>query len=297
MRILLLLLLLLPACRTAKPPTPQPAAVTEAAQSANQARKLSVAANWSGAAREWETAASEYFLLNDLTNAAIALHNLAQAQMELRQYDLAMTNLHHAADLNHRLRRDEEWFRNQIAILQAEALAGRTNEARIEQLRKKIDAITDSSVRGTFLNEVALFQKSRGDLNAALETFQRASAEFASAKDRHGSATVLANQAKLFEAQMNYPAALDAWQAALRDFEALADPPGITRSLVGMGRTLVAAKQNLPRAENLLRQAARNYRTLGQQASRREAVELLAQALEAQNKFEEAAAVRRELRP
>lgn len=292
----LMVALFLFGCRSTKPPPTPPPTVAQAARAAEKAAQLAQTANWPSAAREWQNAADQYFLLNDVTNAALALHNLAQAQMELRQYDSALTNLQQAAEINDRLQRREDWFRNEIMLLQVDALARRTNALaeRIDQLRAQIDEIRNPSLRATFLNELGLFQKSRGQLNEALETYQRAIEQFQSAQNRFGIATVTANQAQLFERQLNYPAAMDAWQAARREFEALAEPPGIARCLVGTARTLLAANQNLPRAEELLRQAVRNYRTLRDETARRDALALLAKVLEAQNKTAEAEAVRKE---
>ncbi len=297
LNLAILMIALLVGCRSAKPPPNPPPSVAQAAHSVDQATKMTQTGNWPSAAHEWQNAADEFFLVNDETNAAVALHNLAQAQIQLRQYDLAVTNLEHAAQINDRLSRREDWFRNQVTLLQAESLVGRSNAlaSRIEQLRDQIDELRSPALRGTFLNELGLFQKSRGELNAALQTFQRANSEFTAARDRFGAATVMANQAQLFEAQLNYPAAMDAWQVALREFEALAEPNGITRSLLGIGRTLLAASQNLPRAEELLRRAARNYGTLRNEGARRDALELLARVLTLEGKTEEAATLRKEL--
>ena len=63
---------------------------------------------------------------------------------------------------------------------------------------------------------------------------------FKQVKDDYGTATVLANQAKLYERQGNYPAAMDGWQAALVQFDSLANPSGIAHALLGLGREPLA---------------------------------------------------------
>src|SRR5438093_12908136 len=96
----LVVLAILSACRSAKPPQPQPRSSTEATRSTAQAGKLMEARNWQSAATEWKKAVDEYFLVNDLTNAAVALHNLGQAERELTQYNEARKDLEQAAELN-----------------------------------------------------------------------------------------------------------------------------------------------------------------------------------------------------
>jgi hypothetical protein len=77
---------------------------------------------------------------------------------------------------------------------------------------------------------------------------------------------------------------MDGWQAALGEFETLANPDGIAHSLAGLGRTLLLANQDLPRAEDLLRRAARNYRTLNKDRELQQTQALLAKCLKAQGK-------------
>jgi len=280
---------ILAGCRSAKPPQPQPRSITEATRSTAQAGKLMEARNWQSAATEWKKAVDEYFLVNDLTNAAVALHNLGQAERELTQYNEARKDLEQAAELNNRLRRKEEWFRNQIALLQLDSVSGHTNEpgARLQKLSAQLSEIRNASLSGTFLVEAGLFEQSQGQLSKAAETFQHAAREFEAVHDRFGTATVLANQAKLFEQQMNYPAAMDAWHAALAQFEALADPPGVTRSVQGLGRTLLLAKMDLANAEQYLRQAVRNFQSLHDEAGLIESLGLLKKCLTLQGKPEE----------
>ncbi len=286
-------------CTTAKPPSPPPPTKVAAAQrAAEQAAQLSQVQNWPAAAREWQLAADSYSLLNDRTNEAIALHNLAQAQRELGQGNDARRLLEEAARLNHELGRTDQWWRNQIALLQLDAQAGRTNDLRVrfDKLFPQASQIHDRSVLALFLNELGLWQQRQGELSKAAETFRQAGEHFAAARDRGGAAAVLANQAGLYERQQNYPAAVDAWNTALVQFESLAEPRGITRALQGLGRTLLAAREDLPHAEELLRRAARNYRILNASTDLETTLKLLADCLVVQGKKDAAEAVRRELK-
>jgi tetratricopeptide (TPR) repeat protein len=171
-------------------------------------------------------------------------------------------------------------------LTQVAARAGETNAVaeRLEALSRKVAEIDDPDLKGVFHNEVGLSRLEQRRFSDAAEAFDRANNYFTEANDRYGNATVRANQAKVYERQGNYPAAMDGWQAALGDFETLANPVGIAHSLMGLGRTLLLANQDLPRAEDLLRRAARNYRTLKKRKELDEAEALLAKCLKAQGK-------------
>src|SRR5262245_33736039 len=131
--LLLILLMLGAGCRSAKPPPPVPRDVLVAQRATTQAAKLSDEGNWTAAARQWETAADRYFLLNDRTNAAVALHNLGQARLELGDAKAAETTLNEALKINQQLHHDKEAFRNQIVLAQVAAEARETN-LRVERL-------------------------------------------------------------------------------------------------------------------------------------------------------------------
>lgn len=275
-------------CRSAKPPPAPPVHVEEAQRAAAQATKFTEGENWAAAAKQWGVAADLYFLLNDRTNAAIALHNEGQAYREAGDYQSAEEPLAHAAKINQELGLRKEWFRNYLALAQAAANAKDTNAVmqRLEALSARVGEIDDASLKGTFHNEVGLWRLQQRRFTDATEAFKRAGDYFAEAKDKIGSATIMAHHAKVYEGQRNYPAAMDSWQAALGEFETLANPSGIAYALTGLGRTLLLANQDLPKAEDLLRRAARNYRTLKKGKELREAERLLANCLKAQGKTE-----------
>jgi tetratricopeptide (TPR) repeat protein len=275
-------------CRSAKPPPAPPVHLEEAQRAATQAAKLTSEENWLAAAAQWQLAADLYFLLNDRTRAAIALHNSGEAHRNVGDFKAAEDALGEAANINEELALRKEWFRNYLALAQVAANAGNTNAVaqRLEALSRRVGEIEDAKLKGTFHNEVGLWRLEQRRFTEAAEAFQRAGDYFKGAKDSYGTATVIANQAKVYERQGNYPAAMDGWQAALHEFELLANPLGIAHSLAGLGRTLLLAKQDLPRAEDLLRRAARNYGTLKRARELEETNALLAKCLKEQGKRE-----------
>ena len=78
--------------------------------------------------------------------------------------------------------------------------------------------------------------------------------------------------------------AAESWRLAQNRFEALANPIGIALSMLGRGRALLAAQEQLPVAEDLLRRAARNFGALHDDKEAQQAAELLRKAMEAQGK-------------
>ena len=277
---------LMAGCHSAKPQPQKPIHVEEAQRALVQAAKLSESENWSAAAKQWGLTADLYFLLNDRTNAAMALHNEGQACRETADYKSAQAALAQAASINQELGRNKDWFRNNLALAQVAANAVDTNALaqRLEALAAHIDDIDDPALKGTFHNEVGLWRLEQRRFPEATESFQRAGNYFKEAKDKLGRATVIAHEAKVYEGQRNYPAAMDGWQAALGEFETLANPAGVTYAITGLGRTLLLANQDLPKAEQLLRLAVRNYRTLKKGKELKEAEALLAKCLKAQGK-------------
>ena len=281
-----LALAVLAGCRSTKPPPAPPTPVSEAQRAAAQAAELSEAGNWPAAVHQWSEAADLYFLLNDRTNAAIALHNLGQAYRGADNLKAADEVLADAAKINEELKRHEQWFRNYLALAQTAAASTNTSSVaeRLEALSRRVSEMDDPELKGLFHNELGLLRLEQGRFSDAADALQRAGTYFKSANDHDGVATVLANQARLYERQGNFPAAMDAWQAALGEFETLAHPLGITRSLAGLGRTLLLAQQDLPKAEDLLRRAARNFQTLKRPRELEETRALLAKCLKAQGK-------------
>jgi tetratricopeptide (TPR) repeat protein len=250
-------------CRSSKPPPEPPVAVARAERSTAQAQGLSEQQNWPAAASEWSKAAKEASLLNDGPGEATALHNLADAERQLQQFDSAVSNALAAAEINEGLARKEDWWRNQILLLQVEDLqTNRSPGKRLERLTPRIAESTDPNTRGAFWNELGLWKQREGKLDEAAETLQRAQSEYARGNDAAGVATVIANRAKLFEAQGRPDLAALAWADALRRFEVLGEPVAIAHALLGQGRALIAANKDLPKADMHLRRAARNFRHL-----------------------------------
>ncbi len=283
-------------CSSTKPPPPQPRSVAAAERSASQALRQSQAQNWVAAAREWKISVDNYALLNDQARQAIALHNLGQAESQTGELDQAHGDFEAAARLNEKLGRKEEWWRNQVALLELESQRNNPGalEERFKRLLPAFGEVKNPAVRGLFLNELGLFQAAHNEANKAGQTFQQARQEFQTAKDDFGLATVMANEALLAEAEKQYPVALQRWQAALGKFESVADPKGIAAALAGLGRSTLAIGQDLPKAEDYLRRAAHNFHTLKSSKKEAETLEMLAKALEQQGKKAEAESIRAE---
>jgi tetratricopeptide (TPR) repeat protein len=264
--------------------------VSAAQRAAEEAMKLSESQNWPAAARAWQRAADRTALLNDRAGEAVALHNLALAKKELGAVQEAHELLEQASRLNAAVGRRQEWWRNQIALLQTEALLGdrAALEQRFQEIAGQAAELRDASTRALFLNERALWEQGRGEFERAGETFRQAQELFESGRDAAGLATVLANRARLLEAQGNHAAAASAWEEALAKFEALGNTRGIAHALAGRGHALLAARQDLPAAEDLLRRAVRNFATLGQPRERQKTLDLLVECLRQQGKPEEA---------
>ena len=290
-------LFLLAGCSSRRPTSPIPGSVALAQRAAAQAAKLSESGSWTSAAMHWQVAADHYAALNDRSTEAISLHNLAQARKELGALDEAHQVLEQAARLNEELSRTNEWWRNQLALLQVEALLKQTQSLsiRFEKLIPRAGRLAEASMHGLFLNELGLWRQSEGHLEKAGESFHQAEQRFLAAKHEPGVATVLANRASLEQQRKNYPGAIASWRAALRRFEQLGDVRGVARALAGEGRALLSAQQDLPAAEDLLRRAARNYRTTKNSKELAATLEVLAECLTAQGKKGAAELVQAEL--
>lgn len=269
-------------CSSAKPPKPVAPAVSAADESAAQARKLSAAGNWQSASGQWQSALERYRLLNDRTNEAIALHNLAGAKQQTGDLKTAHDLFESAAALNSSLKSDEQWWHNQVALLQVEAQAGSTNEltTRFEKLNGLLGKVNNRQIKALYANERGLWNSGNGNFGPAAADFAQALQWFRAEKDESGIATVMANEALLLERQSKFTEAAEAWRLAQNAFESLANPIGIAVSMTGRGRSLLAAKQDLPLAEDLLRRAARNFRVLHAESQMHDAEKLLTKALE-----------------
>jgi len=255
-------------------------------RNASQAAKLSSAGNWTSAATQWQSALNQYRLLNDRTNEAIALHNLAEAQVQTGNPGQGRELLETAASINASLKNDNQWWRNQIALLQLEARLRATNElaTRFEKLTPISAKLSDQNLQALFLNELGLWQMEKGEDEAATASFRDAVQLFAAPKNESGHATVLANQGLLLERQTNFRDAAEKWAEAQKLFERLADANGIALSMAGHGRALLQVDEDSAQAKDLLRRAERNFRLLHNESLAREIAELLKKSVEAQGK-------------
>jgi tetratricopeptide (TPR) repeat protein len=285
-------------CSSAPPPPAPPPVVVRAQHDTRTAFALSNAGNWTAAAGAWQRLAEHYAALNDLPNEAVAWHNLGQAVRELGDLDRAGVLFERAAAINQEIGRTNEWWRNQIALLQVEAQSGQTNalDQRFARLTPLLPALAAPELRGLFLNERGLWQQQQGDLIQAGDSFRQALDFFTRDKSPASQAAATANLARLHTAQSDYSTALTEWKKALALYEALADAPGIACALAGQGRTLLTARQDLPRAAEVLRRAALNYRFLKNTSNQIATLRTLAECLQAQQKDDEAARIEAEIR-
>jgi tetratricopeptide (TPR) repeat protein len=244
----------------------------------SQAETQSTQQNWPAAATEWKKAADQFGLLNDLPRQAIALHNQGQAEQEQSHMDAALRLFESAAALNQKTAQTAEWWRNQIALLQVEAgLSNRAPELerRFQELASRAKDLHDPSIHGLFQNELGLSNMAKKQWAKAEASFLAAEKDFAESKNATGTAAAQGNRALLAEATDKFATAESLWRSALSQFEKLAQPTGIARSLAGIGRSLLGQQQNLAEAEDLLRRAAENFRLLKLDAERKKALEAL----------------------
>jgi tetratricopeptide (TPR) repeat protein len=275
---------MLAGCASAPPPAPVPETRQRAFYSASVAAKLSRAENWNAAAKQWQQTAESFALIYDRTNQAIAWHNLAQAEREVGKYDTATNWLEKAANINQSLQQTNEWWRNQIVLLQIESDLDRTNalQSRFDSLNKSLPRLQAADLRGLFFNELAQWQIQRGEYLLANSAIQQAETNFMQAGLSNGMAAVCVKHARLAQHQGNTSLAIQEWRKALARYEALADPAGVSVSLQGLGESQMENKELLD-AGHYLELAVNNYRTLRKKPALANSLRLLIDCLKRQN--------------
>jgi tetratricopeptide (TPR) repeat protein len=274
-------------CRSAKPPPPVPQAVAVAGRFSSQAETLSEQQNWPAAVAEWKKAAEQFALLNDLPQQAVALHNEGEAEQEQRHLEEARHLFESAAVLNQKTGREEEWWRNQIALLQVDAGLGNRSqdlEKRFEELLPKSKNLHQPLLEGLFQNELGLWHLYKMQWKEAGAAFGSAEKNFQQVQSQAGVAATLANRALLAESTQEFAAAEPLWRDALSRYEKLAAPAGIARSLAGVGRSLLKQEKKLPESEDFLRRAADNFGVLKLESERKKTLQALAANLKAQGR-------------
>lgn len=292
--------ILLAGCRSAKPPPPPPQAVSVAERLSSQAEGLSQQGNWAAAVNAWKKAAEQFGLLNNLEAQATALHNQGQAELERGNPQPAFELFSRAAELNGKTRRTNEWWRNQMGLLQAGASLTNHSESlekRLAELTPKARELREPLTRALFFNELGLWQRRQKRFEEAETSFKTAEQIFGQAQDPTGVAAVLANRALLAEDTANFAGAEAFWRGALSRFESLAQPPGIARALAGLGRSLSQQDKDLPAAEDFLRRAAANFGLLKKEEERRAALAALLECLRKQGKTEAMREIQKQLQP
>lgn len=256
------LLLALAACRSTPPPPAAPPASELARRTAEQAGGLLAAGNWPAAARQWDLAAQRFQLVNDLAGTAAARHNAGIAWQAAGDPAAAHERLQQAAALNEELNRQEDWWRNQVALLALEldtaAACGAAN--RLARLASRAGEITEPRVRLLYHQARARALLAEGRVEAAAEALAAALALAPeTAADR---ASLEATSARIAEARGDLPGAETAWRASLRDSEAAGDPAGVAAALAGLGAGLHAQPGREEEGRRLLERSAENFRAL-----------------------------------
>jgi tetratricopeptide (TPR) repeat protein len=265
--------------------------VSVATRFTSQAETLSQQQNWPAAAAEWKRAAEQFGLLNDLPQQAIASHNEGEAEQEQGHLEEARRLFNAAAELNQKTGRDAEWWRNQIALLQVDALLPNRSqdlEKRFEELLPKSKNLNQPLLLGLFQNELGLWQMHKKEWKEAESAFASAEKNFQQVQNAAGVAATLANRALLAESTEQFATAERLWRDALSRFEKLAAPSGIARSLAGVGRSLLRQEKKLPESEDFLRRAANNFAVLKLENERKKTLQALAANLKAQGREGEA---------
>ena len=283
-------------CVSSPPPPPVPLARQQTQLEASAALRLSEAQQWTAAAREWQQVAERSAALDDRVTEAVAWHNCAQARRELGDGPGALALLERAATLNRESSRTNEWWRNQIALLQVESQLDKIRLAeRFAQLIPALTTNAPAELRGLFLNELGRWQLDRRELPQADVTLRQAEGAFRQGPFPTGLATVLLNEARLEMTRTNFDAALGHWREARAQFEKLANADGIARAYAGEGQALLEAHRDLPGAERALRRAADGFRWLHRPVEYRATVALLIECLKALDRTAEAERLRASL--
>ncbi|MFN0067419.1 MAG: hypothetical protein ACKVYV_07250 [Limisphaerales bacterium] len=256
------LLLTLTACRSTPPPPPAPPAVALAAATAQQAGKLLAGGNWAAAARQWDLAATRFQLVNDLAGTATARHNAGIAWLSAGDAATAHERLGEAAVLNEELGRRDDWWRNQVALLNLELdradHCGAAN--RLARLGPLAGEIAEPRVRMLFEHARARALLVEGRPEEAEERLSAARALApAEGADR---ASLAATEARAAGVRQDWPAAETRWREALAGYERAGDAPGVATALAGLGRVLLNRPGREADGERLLERAAENFKAL-----------------------------------
>lgn len=242
--------------------TPQPEPVPHAVQQINQlmetANSVSIAGNWAAAENTWEEIAKKSALLDRRDLQAIALHNQAYAAYKQNHFDAALRLATEAAEIN---KQGEEWWKNQILLLQIEKkLSPESRTARLsflDQTEKRDDLIH------TFPHIFVLLQNEKGIDLLNGQKIEQAKAVFETALlNAKESTTILAiksNLALCAEEENDYEKSLELWNEILLQAKNITNSEIIAASLYGAGRCC----WKLGRASDaviLLRRAASNYK-------------------------------------
>jgi tetratricopeptide (TPR) repeat protein len=293
----LLAWLTLTGCKTAAPPAPVPAGVSEAQQLVIKARRLADQRSWAAAGNTWAQAAERFALLDDNTNQAIALHGEAAAWRAQGQYSNAWTRLQLAEQLGQLPPRGPHDWLIQIDLAQLEANLGKPSAAldRLEHLRPLQKSLPTESLRGLFFHELAVSEMRQGLTVQADADLTQAELSYRRAKDAPGQASTLANRAQLLMQTGHDRDAIPVWQAARAQFEQLGNVSAIAWCWLREGQALLNAGTSPQDAEPFLRRAAEHYRLMRDRNGQIASLESLADCLHRSGRAETEQTIRREL--
>lgn len=269
------------ASRSGAGPAPEPRVAVEAERLARQAAKLQSEENWNGAVVWWHRAGQQYGLLNREADVALAQHNEGVCRRALGQPGEARELLERAAATNERLKRTEDWWRNQVALLQLDLA-----EPEVGKAERRLAALTalagerppERGVAAVLAHEGARLEWQGGRYAEALALADRALGLFREAGDAAGVAAVRVVQGGVWTAQGRKAEAETAWREALGEFERLGQPRGVAVALAGLGGVLSADPGRREEAERVLRRAIDNLRALRMESEARAAEDQLARA-------------------
>lgn len=277
--LLLPLLLQLASCSSPPPQAPSaPRSIEATHRLASQAAQLQADGNWAGAATWWNRAATQFRLLNQETNLAVAWHNEGVCRRALGQFDTARSRLGNAAELNQALGHTNAWWRNQIVLLQIDNdtrdLAAA--DTRLAQLAEPARSLNDPRLQALFALETsrALAQVQRWE--PALSALEPARSGFEQAGDREGTGALLSARADLLDRLGRFAEAERTWRETLALQQSLGNARGVAIALAGLGTCLANQGQALDEADRLLRRAIANLEALGLQREAAVASERLA---------------------
>lgn len=261
-------------CRSVPPPEPKPAAVLKVEQLALTAASVSEAGNWVAAENTWQEVAAQYGELDRREEQAVALHNQAVAAFRQNKYEVAETVAEQAAAIN---RQGNEWWKNQILLLQIEGkkspqkAASRLESLLVEAKKKSLE-MSSPILWAILVNEQGVLLLGDGQAESAKVMFNKVLEK--GNLDAVWVLVVRSNLALCAEQSTDYMGALQTWQEILEKARKLAEREIIATALEGVGRCELRLG-NTEEARVALQRAMDNYGRLNMSVEQTRVKELL----------------------